>query len=182
MGPEGHGAENTGLAPDTPSRDSQVPRADFSVLRILQFVVRRLQSGRNPVQVAVYAHQLLQDLDALLTRLVHRPPGLLTILISLLLCVGEELLTLLLGVGAQPGQFGLELFLGFRIVGFHGFSLRDHVRQQLFVLALLGLDLGLGRRDQRLCLCPRLGLHLGNLVDRAPQHLRHPLLHRVRRG
>ena len=33
----------------------------------------------------------------MLTRLVHRPPGLLTILISPLLCVGEELLTLMLG-------------------------------------------------------------------------------------
>src|SRR5208283_4552033 len=122
-----------------------------------------------------------------------RPPGLLTILISSLLCVGEELLTLLLGVlprlidrrlgfSAHAGQFGVELFLGFLILGFQGFSLRGHVRQQLFVLSLRGLGLGLGRRNQRLCLGPRLGLHLGNLVDRTPEHLRHPLLHRVGRG
>ena len=65
----------------------------------------------------------------MLTRLVHRPPGLLTIIISLLLSLGEELLTLLLGVlprlidlrlgfSAPPGQFGVELFLGFLILGF----------------------------------------------------------------
>jgi len=61
--------------------------------------------------------------------LPHRPPGLLTIIISLLLCVGEELLTPLLsvlprfidlglGFSAHPGQFGVELFLGFLILGF----------------------------------------------------------------
>jgi len=73
-------------------------------------------------------HQLLQYLDSLLTRLVHRPPGLLTILISPLPCVGEELLTLLLGVvrrlvdcrlgfSAHRGQFGVVLFVGFLILG-----------------------------------------------------------------
>ena len=103
-------------------------------------------------------------------------------MISLELCVGEELLTLFLGVFTNADQFGLELFLGFRMVGFQRFLPRDQLGQLLFVLSLLDLDLGLGRRDQRRCLGSRLGLHLGDLVDRAPQHIRHPLLHRVRRG
>jgi hypothetical protein len=71
---------------------------------------------------------LLQDLDPVLTRLIHGPPGRVTIPIGSLLCVGEKLLTRLLGVSAQAGQFGLELFLGFLIIGFQGFLLRGHVR------------------------------------------------------
>ena len=63
-----------------------------------RFLVRRLQSGRNGFQVAVYAHELLQDRDSLLRRLIHRLPGLLAILICLLLGLGEQLLTRPLGV------------------------------------------------------------------------------------
>ena len=73
-----------------------------------------------------------QDLDALLHCLFGRLPGLLTIVISLVFRVGEQLLALLLQVSAHAGQFSVKLFLGFRIVGFQGFSLCGHLRQQLF--------------------------------------------------
>jgi hypothetical protein len=59
-------------------------------------------------------------------------------MLSRLLCVGEELLTRLLGVSAQAGQFGLELFLRFPMLGFQGFLLCGHVCQQLVALSLRG--------------------------------------------
>ena len=109
------------------------------------------------------------------------PPALVGV-VTLLLGVLPRLIDLRLGFSAHPGQFGVELFLGFLILGFQGASFCDHLFQQLFVLSLLGLGFGPGRFDHRLRLGPRLGLHLGNLVDRTTQHRRHPVLQRVGRG
>ena len=79
------------------------PAARLS-LRILQFLIRRFKGGRDAFQIAIYAHQLLEDVDALLSRLVHGPLGLLTLPIGFQLCVGEQLLAGLFGVGT-PGEW-----------------------------------------------------------------------------
>ena len=67
-------------------------------------------------------------------------PGLLTIVISVQLGVGQKLLTFLLSVlprrgdrrlsfSAHPVEFGAEVFLGFLVLGFPGFQLLAKVRQ-----------------------------------------------------
>src|SRR5271155_6242267 len=125
----GHGPENIA---GSVSADFLVRRRlGARLLRIFEFPISRFKGGRNRFQVPVYAHQLLEDLDSLLTRLVRRPPGLLTIVISLQLRVGEKLLAFLLGLlpgiidrglvfGGHPVQFGLDLCLGFVILGLAG--------------------------------------------------------------
>ena len=148
--------------------------------RVLQFPIRRFKRGWNGFQVAVDAHQLLQDLDPLLTRLVHRPPDLLAVVVGLLLRVGKQAAR----AAAERRRAALptsclERFLGFVVLGFHRFLLRSQLGQLVFAASAGGLRLDFGRRDQRRRLRLRLGPHLGNFVNRLPQHLRHSFLHRM---